>query len=160
MTAVKGFERAKRNTNMRKEGRHFLHSFEPFYFSGCGRWGWGEPECQGVLWCSYSRPLAVQGRKPFKPETQSTLDSFEQEEQGRLNSLREQRVGAKANWGKRNAAMNETHGASLLWEPWPWAPDRPEEPQEMRDRIITERVSPEGGEPSSPDRIIHRIIES
>lgn len=73
--------------------------------------------CQGVLWCSYSGLLAVQGRKPFKLVFQSTLESFEQEEQSRLKYQREQRVGAKVNWCKRNTAMNEAQGASLLWEP-------------------------------------------
>ena len=54
--------------------------------------------------------------------------------------------------------MNEAQGASLLWEPWHWAPDRPEELQETRDRIATEKASHEGDEPDSPDRTIQEDL--
>lgn len=55
----------------------------------------------GVLWCSCSGLLAVQGRKPFRPELQSPLESFEQEKKGRPKSQRGQRAGDKINWCKK-----------------------------------------------------------
>lgn len=116
----------------------------------------GKRRDQGVLRSSYSGLLAVQGGKPFKPEFQSTLESFDQSRW--LKSQREQKVGAKVKGCKRNAATNEAWGASLLWDPWPWAPESPEELQEVRDRITTEEVSPEAGELNPPDRTIQEDL--
>lgn len=58
----------------------------------------GVPGCPVV---QLFRILAVQGRKPFRPELQSTLESFEQEEKSRPKSQRGQRAGDKINWGKK-----------------------------------------------------------
>lgn len=43
----------------------------------------------------------MQGRKPFRPELQSPLESFEQEKKGRPKSQRGQRAGDKINWCKK-----------------------------------------------------------
>lgn len=52
---------------------------------------------QDVMWYSYSGLSALEGKKPCKPEFQSTFQSFEQKEQSRLKSQGKQRVEAKAN---------------------------------------------------------------
>lgn len=74
VTAVKGLEIAKILAREKGEDISCTASSHFIFLLGC----------QDVLQCSYLVPLAAQGRKPFKPEFQNTLESFEQEKQGRV----------------------------------------------------------------------------